>query len=91
LRTLTDRGQLEKRELPGGQPGYTLATAPTGASEPPAPAATTSEPRPTATPTPARGDQPDEDDTTAPRGADITRRPDAPIQPGQAPTNEPEG
>jgi hypothetical protein len=38
LRTVTQRGQLEKRDLPCGQSGYMLATTLTGAAEPPRPA-----------------------------------------------------
>jgi len=34
LRRLTDEGTLEKRELPGGQAGYALASAAAGARAP---------------------------------------------------------
>jgi hypothetical protein len=87
LRTLSQRGELEKRDLPSGQTGYTLATAPTSPATPPTPAPRTSEPTPTATPTPTHGDQPD--DTTAPPGTGGTRQADAPTAPGQTATNEP--
>jgi hypothetical protein len=57
LRRLTDDGTLEKRELPGGQTGYALATSPGIAAESAAaqPRAATSEAGPGAEPgTPAR-------------------------------------
>jgi IclR helix-turn-helix domain len=88
LRTLSQRGELEKRDLPSGQTGYTLATTPTSDAATPTPAPTTGEPTPTATPTPARGDQPD--DTTASPVAGSTRQADASTPPGQTATNEPE-
>jgi DNA-binding IclR family transcriptional regulator len=43
LRTLTEQGALEKRELPGGQTGYVVAASAAGAQAAAVPAGTTTE------------------------------------------------
>jgi DNA-binding MarR family transcriptional regulator len=57
LRTLTQQGALQKRELPGGQTGYEVAVTAAGAQAAVAPAATTTEASADAESGPARLEQ----------------------------------
>ena len=91
LRTLTQRGELEKRELPGGQTGHVLAASPpAAAAPPPTPATTVTEPIPAAMPTPAADENTDGDDATSAPTAASPGEADARSDPGRNSPNQDE-
>jgi hypothetical protein len=91
LRTLIERGELEKRALPGGQSGYALAPSPTDA-DPPAPTSTpaSSEASSPASPAPAPLDSTEAHDGISPPAAGASPETDVQTRSGQPLANEAE-
>ena len=85
LRRLTERGELEKRELPGGQTGYALGASPGAATAPPPASA----PIAAASAAAVAEDRPDEHERASARGGASAREAGAATDSGKAATKEP--